>query len=151
MTTARPRRQRRVSRWEVFAGLVVLALPIEALAFSGMRGFLGGGPCGDGQVLAAHVDERGFVVAPDDEMAEDQTFCRDVDFDEGYQAEEKIWINPQGNVALKCHPDFGLREVKLIQAESVAAGYGKYEKPSETPEACQVTAFEVPEHWAVRS
>lgn len=151
--SARPARRvpHRVPHWEVVAGVVALALPFEAVAVFGVAGLIAGGPCEDGQVLAAHVDERGFVVAPPAEMADDQTFCRDADFDEGYQPEEKIWINPQGNVALKCHPDFGLRQVKMIHAESEAAGYGKFEKPSETPEACQVAAYEVPRHWVDRS
>lgn len=56
--TSEPRTRRTVSRWEVIAGLMVLAIPLEAVAFVGVKGLIEGGPCDDGQVLAAKVDER---------------------------------------------------------------------------------------------
>lgn len=146
---------RHVSRFEVVAGVVVLAIPFQLLGFSVWGALHLPAPCTGGEALTYEVREDGFITedvfALHDDTWEATPGCTEDWRRPGHRPEQGLWINPQGNVGLKCEEAFGLREVRVIRGEEVKAGMAPVGKDEKHPPhgGCQVVGFDVPDHWEV--
>lgn len=147
-------RTRRVTRLEVAAGLVALSLPFQLLAVTVWNSLHVPAPCGDGEALSQEVRADGFVQERDWTRPsgwEEDAGCVEDWRRDGWDAERQRWVNPQGNVGLKCEEAFGLRPVRVIPGHEKA--YGLPIDPDAARQAphegCQVVGFDLPEHWEV--